>query len=90
MGADEARQSRVAIGYKCLHAVDGAWRRHPCCLKEAPVVRGDDLVDAQPGFDQRTNEPIISFRFNQSGARKFGHFTQDNVGRPFAIVLDDK
>jgi protein-export membrane protein SecD len=59
-------------------------------LRETPVVRGDELSDAQPGFDQRTQEPIISFRFNQSGARKFGKFTQDNVGRPFAIVLDDK
>jgi preprotein translocase subunit SecD len=59
-------------------------------LRETPVVRGDELTDAQPGFDQRTQEPIISFRFNQSGARKFGKFTSDNVGRPFAIVLDDK
>jgi preprotein translocase subunit SecD len=53
-------------------------------------VSGEDLVDAQPGFDSRTNEPIISFRFNQSGARKFGSFTKDNVGSPFAIVLDNK
>jgi preprotein translocase subunit SecD len=53
-------------------------------------VRGDQLVDAQPGFDQRTHEPIITFRFNQSGARTFGNFTTQNVGRPFAIVLDDK
>ncbi|MET0432052.1 MAG: protein translocase subunit SecD, partial [Hyphomicrobium sp.] len=52
--------------------------------------QGEDLADAQPGFDSRTNEPVINFRFNQSGARKFGNFTKDNVGRPFAIVLDDK
>lgn len=57
-------------------------------LRTVAVVQGDDLVDAQPGFDQRTNEPIISFRFNQSGARKFGRWTSENVGRPFAIVLD--
>ena len=54
------------------------------------MVRGDELVDAQPGFDQRTNEPIITFRFNNAGARKFGNFTKDHVNRPFAIVLDDK
>ncbi len=57
-------------------------------LRRSAVVQGDDLVDAQPGFDQRTNEPIISFRFNQAGARKFGKWTSENVGRPFAIVLD--
>ncbi len=59
-------------------------------LKKVPVVAGDDLVEANPGFDQRTQEPIISFRFNQSGARKFGRFTSQNVNRPFAIVLDNK
>ncbi|MEO0729032.1 MAG: protein translocase subunit SecD, partial [Pseudomonadota bacterium] len=57
-------------------------------LRAASVVQGDDLVDAQPAFDQRTNEPIISFRFNQNGARRFGRWTSQNVGRPFAIVLD--
>jgi protein-export membrane protein SecD len=59
-------------------------------LAENAVVQGDDLVDSQPGFDSQNNQPIISFRFNQSGARKFGTFTKDNVNEPFAIVLDDK
>ena len=54
------------------------------------MVSGGDLTDAQPGFDQRTNEPIVSFRFNTSGARKFAETTQQNVGKPFAIVLDNK
>jgi len=53
-------------------------------------VEGGDLTDAQAGFDQRTSEPIVSFRFNTSGARKFAQATQENVGRPFAIVLDNK
>src|SRR5690606_7705578 len=44
----------------------------------------------QPGFDQRTNEPIVTFRFNTSGARRFAQATQQNVGRPFAIVLDNE
>lgn len=57
-------------------------------LKEVPVVRGDELKSASQGFDQRTNEPIIQFTFNQEGARAFGRFTSANVGRPFAIVLD--
>ncbi len=59
-------------------------------LKRVPVVEGGDLVNANPGFDQRTQDPIISFRFNQIGARKFGRFTAENVNRPFAIVLDNK
>jgi protein-export membrane protein SecD len=53
-------------------------------------VSGEELTDAQPGFDQRTSEPIVSFKFNAAGARKFAQVTQENVGRLFAIVLDDK
>jgi preprotein translocase subunit SecD len=59
-------------------------------IEKRVLVSGADLVDAQPGFDQRTNEPIVSFRFNSSGARKFAEATQANVGKPFAIVLDNK
>ncbi len=59
-------------------------------LQRRTIVSGEDLVDSQPGFDQRTSEPIVSFRFNSSGATRFGRVTQANVGRPFAIVLDDK
>ncbi len=54
------------------------------------LVSGADLTDAQPGFDQRNSEPIVSFRFNSTGARKFAEATQQNVGKLFAIVLDNK
>ena len=88
ISAAEARQTRVPIGYKIYQSAERPDEAY--LLQETPVVAGEDLVDAQPAFDSRTNEPIISFRFNQSGARKFGRFTQDHVGAPFAIVLDDK
>ncbi|MEY8842587.1 protein translocase subunit SecD, partial [Cribrihabitans sp. XS_ASV171] len=55
----------------------------------APVVTGEELVDAQPSFDQN-GRPAVTFRFNTSGARKFGDYTRDNIGSPFAIVLDDE
>jgi preprotein translocase subunit SecD len=54
------------------------------------LVSGGDLTDAQPGFDQRSGEPIVSFRFNTTGARKFAQATSENVGQPFAIVLDNE
>ncbi len=59
-------------------------------LQIDPIVKGEDLVDAQQGFDGRTNEAIINFRFNQRAAVEFGRFTQNNIGNPFAIVLDEK
>ncbi len=85
--AEEARQTRVPIGYKIYPSTED--ESYEYVLKERPVVQGEDLVDSQPGFDSRTNEPIISFRFNQRGARVFGDFTAKNVNRPFAIVLDN-
>ncbi|MEO1292988.1 MAG: protein translocase subunit SecD [Pseudomonadota bacterium] len=58
-------------------------------LERLPVVTGEQLVDAQPAFDQN-NRPAVSFRFNPSGGRIFGDYTRDNVGRQFAIVLDEQ
>ncbi len=58
-------------------------------LKRTPVVTGDELVDAQPSFDQN-GRPAVSFRFDASGGRKFGIYTAENIGSPFAIVLDNK
>jgi preprotein translocase subunit SecD len=62
----------------------------PYVIKKEVLVSGADLTDAQPGFDQRTSEPIVSFRFNSSGSRKFADATIKNVGQPFAIVLDNE
>lgn len=56
-------------------------------LDAAPVVSGEDLIDAQPSFDQN-GRPAVNFRFDPTGARKFGDYTAENIGNPFAIVLD--
>jgi len=58
-------------------------------VEATPVVTGEELVDAQPAFDQNSR-PAVNFRFNPSGARKFGDYTAANIGSPFAIVLDDE
>jgi len=58
-------------------------------IETAPVVTGEQLVDAQPSFDQN-GRPAVSFRFDTTGARKFGTYTAENIGAPFAIVLDDE
>ena len=58
-------------------------------IEQTPVVTGEELVDAQPAFDQNSR-PAVNFRFNPTGARKFGDYTAENIGKPFAIVLDDE
>ncbi len=62
----------------------------PYVLKDQVLVSGANLVDAQPGFDSRNGEPVVTFRFDAAGAKRFGKVTQENVGLPFAIVLDGK
>jgi preprotein translocase subunit SecD len=59
-------------------------------IRRQTLVSGENLVDAQPGFDQQTNEPIVTFRFDAAGAKRFARVTQENVGLPFAIILDGK
>jgi preprotein translocase subunit SecD len=58
-------------------------------LKEA-AMDGDDIIDAAPSFDARSQQPIATFRFNARGTRRFATITQENVGRPFAIIVDDQ
>ncbi len=58
-------------------------------LEQTPVVTGEELKNAQPDFDQN-GMPAVLFQFNPTGARKFGDYTAQNIGSPFAIVLDNE
>jgi preprotein translocase subunit SecD len=53
------------------------------------MVSGEQLTDAKQSFDQ-DGRPVVSITFNSAGARRFGRVTQENVNKPFAIILDDK
>ena len=68
--------------------LDGAGQPINVVVKKRVVVSGDRLVDAQPTVQE--GRPVVSFRFDTVGARKFGEATQANVGRQLAIVLDKK
>jgi preprotein translocase subunit SecD len=59
-------------------------------VKRRALVTGEMLTDAQAGFDQQTGQPVVNFRFNGQGARRFGDATTQNVGKRFAIILDNK
>ncbi|HYD37357.1 MAG TPA: protein translocase subunit SecD [Allosphingosinicella sp.] len=53
------------------------------------MVSGDQLIEATQAFDQTTNEPVVNIRFDSRGSHAFARVTRENVGKPFAIVLDD-
>ena len=88
MSGDQAKQTGAPIDSEILSDAEDENYFH--LVKKRAVVGGDELEDSQQSFDQRTNEAVVTFRFNTSGARKFAVATSANVGRPFAIVLDGK
>ncbi len=62
----------------------------PVLVKRQVVLTGDRINDAQPGFDQRNNEPAVHVNLDGSGGRIFKEITRDNVGKRMAIVLVEK
>ncbi|MGX9178992.1 protein translocase subunit SecDF [Mesorhizobium sp. BHbdii] len=85
---EEAISARPPAGSTVLYSTDEP--RVPHLIENRIIVSGESLVDAQATFDQRTSEPVVSFRFDSRGATRFGQATQANVGRLFAIILDNE
>jgi preprotein translocase subunit SecD len=86
-----ADQSQVAAGRapagsQVLPMADGSGAM---AVKRRVMVSGSQLTDAKQTFDQ-DGQPVVSITFNSAGARRFGRVTQENVNKPFAIILDEK
>jgi len=89
----EALTGRVPPGTMLLPSQDeigpnGVPRQY--LIKKRVVVSGDTLIDASAGFNSQNSEPVVNFRFDSVGAKRFGDVTLKNVNKPFAIVLDGK
>ncbi len=89
----DAIGGRIPPGSKLMESadeIDASGQPRKYLIRKQVMVSGETLVDSQPSFDRRTNQPIVTFRFDTRGAKKFGAVTSKNVNRPFAIVLDGK
>jgi SecD/SecF fusion protein len=86
MTADQAEAQGVPAGFMVLPSADGGKE----LLNETAELGGESLTNAQPGFDQQGGRSIVSFTFDTRGAIAFGEITSKNVGKRFAIVLDDQ
>ena len=86
---DQALRGSLPPDSEVLPSADPA-NPQPYVIKKEILVSGGDLIDAQPGFDQRNGQPIVSFKFNGKGSQKFAKATTEHVKEPFAIVLDNK
>ncbi|MEM6412140.1 MAG: protein translocase subunit SecD [Pseudomonadota bacterium] len=79
---------RVRPGYTLLNDTETGF---PLLINNTPIVTGSDIATAAQEFDtQGTNSVIVTFRLNAAGAKRFGDATAQNVGRQFAIVLDER
>jgi len=88
VSAEQAQTSGAPAGSEVLPSIKPD--KPSFVVKTEVLVAGRDLVDVQPGTNIRTDEPIIDFRFNSVGRQRFARATTENVGMPFAIVLDGK
>ena len=83
----EVAQGRAPAGSQVLRYVQGG---APIAVKRSAIISGDQLIDARQEFEPQTNEPQVAITFNSQGGRRFARTTQENVGKPFAIILDNQ
>ena len=81
-----AARGEVPFGTEYYVERNGA----PLLVKKQVVLTGDRLTDAQPGFDNQTNEPAVHLTLDGAGARIFREVTRENVGKRMAILLIEK
>jgi preprotein translocase subunit SecD len=82
----DAQSGRVPPGEELLPSAEQGGR--PMVVQKRVMVSGDTLVDAQPSF--QNGEPVVSFKFDSAGGKRFGEATRTNTGHLFAIILDNK
>ncbi|HEX8533386.1 MAG TPA: protein translocase subunit SecD [Allosphingosinicella sp.] len=88
LAADPAQvqQGRAPAGSQVLPMSEGGGK---IAVLRRAIVSGDQLINAQQGFDSNTNAPVVNITFNSAGGRAFARVTQQNVNKPFAIILDN-
>ena len=82
--AADAKRGKLSSSSRVVNGAEGG----QYVINRKPAVGGENLVDAQATFQD--NQPVVSFKFNTIGGKKFGEVTKDNVGQQLAIVLDNE
>ena len=81
-------QGRAPIGSEVLRYADDPLQQ--IAVKRSIIISGDQLIDARQTYDQQNGAPNVSITFDSAGGRRFARVTQENVGKPFAIIVDDR
>jgi preprotein translocase subunit SecD len=83
-------QGRAPVGSEVLAYPESPTGVPLIAVQRRAMLSGDELIDAKLSYNSQTNEPVVSITFNSEGGRKFARVTQENVGKPFAMILDGK
>jgi preprotein translocase subunit SecD len=84
------KQGRAPVGSQVLSYPDNPSGVPFIAVQRRAILTGDELIDAKQTFDSQDNAPVVSITFDSQGGRKFARVTQENVGKPFAMILDNK
>lgn len=84
---NQVAQGRAPAGSQVLPMADGSGA---IAVQRRAMVTGQQITSAAQGFEEQSGAPVVNIRFDAQGARRFGRTTAENVGKPFAIILDNK
>ena len=84
----DVAQGRAPVGSQILPYPENPGGGGRIAVQRRAILSGDELIDAQVANDQ-DGRPVVSITFNSVGGRKFARVTQENVGKPFAMILDN-
>ncbi|SOB78540.1 preprotein translocase subunit SecD [Sphingomonas guangdongensis] len=80
-------RGQAPIGSQILPYAEGGG---PIAVKRSVIISGDQVADARQEFDPQTGQPLVALTFDGQGGRRFATVTQQNAGRPFAIIVDNQ
>ena len=86
----QVAQGIAPIGDVILPYADDPSGQRKIALKRSTVISGDQLADARQEFDPQNGQPVVAITFNGEGGRRFARVTQENTGKPFAIIVDNQ
>lgn len=84
---DQLARGQAPVGSQILPSAEGTG---PVAVRRSAILTGDRLIDARQAFDPQTNEPQVIINFDNEGGRRFARVTTANVGKPFAIIVDNQ
>jgi len=82
----EVAQGHAPPGSQVLPMQEGGF----IAVQRRAMITGDQLIDAKQTYNQQNSEPVVSITFDAAGGRRFARVTQENVNKPFAIILDNQ